>query len=202
MFRCTPQILIHGKPTKGIAKRTKHSLLWWKNAHPKRLTFKSMKEIEIRPTVQTLNEEVYGRYNLLYDPNKWKMKYSHDHEENHSPHRSMNCVQCKRGVSLDNPRDYLWIPSGRAQVPTQQGYIFHTNCFRCTKCKYRFYANVFASKNGQYYCLHCLRGINPARPIRRWHNPMVSSGRDDSRHVGEIFPRAPHDEDWIFDPDT
>ena len=195
--------LIYGKPTKGLSKRTRHCTLWWEKAHPKRLTFRSMQTLQILPAVQSLNEEVYGSYALQYDPTRWMAKYSKDEDGNPmSSIRRANCAQCKQNVPLQNPRDFLWIPSGRAQSPSKFGYIFHPNCFRCAECKYRFYSNLFASKNGRYVCVHCLRGVDVARPIRRWHLSMVSQGRDDSRNTGEIFPRSPNDEEWLFDPDT
>ena len=203
MLSQTYRVCVYGKPTSGLSKRTRHCALWWEKAHPKRLTYKPMKNMHILPAVEPLNEEVYGSFALQYDKNNWKAKYTRGMDgQPVSSTRKVNCVQCQQNVSLENPRDFLWIPSGRAQSPTKHGYVFHPNCFRCAECKYRFYLNLFASKSGKYVCLNCLRGIDKPRPIRRWHLPMVSQGRDDSRNTGEIFPRTPHDEDWLFDPDT
>eukprot|EP00759_Apiculatamorpha_spiralis_P057956 PhF_6_TR8875/c0_g1_i1/m.14043 len=182
MLRRSLVTCMYGKPSTEPSKRTRHHAKWWMQAHARKLTYRNMKELYIAPAIQPVNEEVYGMPML--------------------PKEGNCCLQCKQTVDVTAIQNYVWVPAGRAKLPTPQGYLFHRLCFRCPECKYRFYNNKFGTKNGQAVCLFCMRGITNGRPIRRWHLPMVQPGREGSKFVGEIFPRNPTDEEWLFNPET
>eukprot|EP00760_Papus_ankaliazontas_P025207 PhM_4_TR2510/c0_g1_i1/m.55195 len=181
MLRATLSLAMHGKPTTSCTKRSRHMERWFLQARANRLTYKPINELWISPNVQPYNEEVMD-HPVLPD---------------HTP-----CFQCKQAVDTDQIGQYVWVPSGNTKKPSDHGYVFHHMCFRCAKCKYRFYGNKFASKDGQALCLYCVRGITHGRPSRRWHLPKVDPGREGSRPVGAIWPRYPDQEEWLFDPET
>lgn len=119
------------------------------------------------------------------------------------PAAGCSCFNCKKPVDTDAAEDtYLWIPSGDSTAPSESGYFFHRNCFRCHTCKFRIFGNKFFSHNGHAHCLRCALGKPIEVPNRWWHLPRIGAGRYDSRRTGHEFPRHKKQIDFLYDPAT
>ena len=112
------------------------------------------------------------------------------------------CFNCKKAVDTTCDEDYILIPSGNARKPTKQGYLFHVNCFRCTKCRFSFENHRFYSKDDRAICLECAMGRHKSPPRVDWHIPSIQRGHYSSRRTGHMFPRHQEQMDFICDPDV
>lgn len=160
--------------------RTAHNVKWW-TTRPTPLSSKRHEERPIYPKYPAFNEEVDRPPALP---------------------KNAECMNCKKAINPDVPYSYVWIPSGNAMVPTTSGYFFHYECFRCSKCGFRFFYNKFCSHGGRAVCPDCSIGRHRAYPTRRWHVSYVESERFNSRFSGHQFPRHKSQIDFLNNPET
>lgn len=172
---------VHGKPTTAHKKRTQHSRQWWLKAKARHLTARPHEEAPTRPHFAGYSEDVDRPMVVPQDA---------------------SCFNCKKKVDTQTSyHNYVWIPAGNATIPTQQGYVFHKDCFKCWNCKFRIHHNKFYSKHGEAWCLECALGKEKKFPTRRWHTSFVNSDRTGSRMAGHFFPRHKHQVEFLFNPE-
>lgn len=183
LLRVTPILFLHPKKTSRRPIRTKHSTRWWKQAKPSHLTARTLEETPDAPSsFSHFNEEVDRPF--------------------HHPKEPPTCFQCKKTVDLDveHCASHIWIPSGNSKKP----YFFHTGCFRCSDCGFRFYGSKFYSQKDKAVCVGCALGRTPKYPHRWWHSnhSCVTTGRAASRMAGHVWPRHQHQVEFLYDPDS
>ena len=187
LLHATNLLRLHSKKTSGHTKKTKHNHVWYRKAKGNYLTAKTIDELQIKPPFPAFNEEVDRP---LVPPAK----------------EDCVCFQCKGEVDIDerDRESYLWIPSGNAKYPTSSGYFFHTRCFRCNKCGFRFHHNKFYSQDDKAICMGCALGRQSEYPYRWWHGneATISRGRLASRMSSHQFPRHQHQVEFLHNPDS
>lgn len=170
---------MHGKPTRKTKVRTKHSNKWFMQSKSHTLTSLAAHQLPSAPTVPNFPEDI-DRPAVVPE--------------------GASCMHCGKNHSSDNPHKMVWVQSGNAAVPTKAGYFFCVECFRCHKCGFRFFNNVFHTVNGKAWCMGCVQGKPIVYPTRNWHTPFVNTYNTASRMTGHKFPRHAHQQEFLFNP--
>jgi hypothetical protein len=187
LFSLTPTLLTHQKNTARRPRRTAHTEKWYRQSKASFLTAKTTNELRTKPAFPHFTEEVDKPFVMP------------------ATAAETVCFNCKSEIEHErrDRESYVWIPSGNAKAPTSAGYFFHTRCFRCDKCGFRFHHNKFFSQDNKAICMTCALGRQSQYPYRWWHGSdnTVTRGRTASRMTGHMFPRHQHQTEFLHDPD-